>query len=51
VRAQRSIRRADVVLMLFDSQETISQVDKKLVQDILDGKDIPREQATGITQK
>ncbi|MCC7423657.1 MAG: ribosome biogenesis GTPase Der [Planctomycetaceae bacterium] len=37
VRAQRSIRRADVVLMMFDSQETISQVDKKLVQDIQDG--------------
>jgi GTP-binding protein len=34
VRAQRSIRRADVVLMLFDSQETISRVDKQLVEEI-----------------
>lgn len=34
VRAQRSIRRADVVLMFFDSQETISRVDKQLVDEI-----------------
>ncbi len=30
-RAQRSIRRADVVLMFFDSAEPISKVDKQLV--------------------
>jgi len=35
-RARRSIRRADVVLMFFDSQETISRVDKQLLQDIGD---------------
>lgn len=29
-RAQRSIRRADVVLLFFDAKETISQVDKQL---------------------
>jgi len=34
VRAQRSIRRADVVLMFFDSQETISKVDRQLVDEI-----------------
>jgi GTP-binding protein len=34
VRAQKSIRRADVVLMFFNSQETISSVDKKLVSEI-----------------
>jgi len=34
VRAKRSIRRADVVLMFFDSQETISRVDKQLVEQI-----------------
>jgi GTP-binding protein len=34
VRAQKSIRRADVVLMFFDSQETISRVDKQLVGEI-----------------
>ncbi len=34
VRAQKSIRRADVVLMLFDSQQTISRVDKQLVSEI-----------------
>jgi GTP-binding protein len=34
VRAQRSIRRADVVFLFFDSQETISKVDKQLVEDI-----------------
>ncbi len=32
VRAQKSIRRADVVLMFFDATETISQVDKQLVE-------------------
>ncbi|MEL6107600.1 MAG: ribosome biogenesis GTPase Der [Planctomycetota bacterium] len=30
-RAQRSIRRADVVLMFFDSEETVSKVDKQLM--------------------
>lgn len=30
-RAQRSIRRADVVLMFFDAKETISTVDRQLV--------------------
>ncbi|MCO8125150.1 ribosome biogenesis GTPase Der [Stieleria sp. TO1_6] len=30
-RAQRSIRRADVVLMFFDASETISKVDKQLI--------------------
>ena len=30
-RAQRSIRRADVVLMFFDSAETVSKVDKQLM--------------------
>jgi len=30
-RAQRSIRRADVVLMFFDASETISKVDKQLM--------------------
>ncbi|MGH7200036.1 MAG: ribosome biogenesis GTPase Der, partial [Planctomycetaceae bacterium] len=34
VRAQKSIRRADVVLMFFDARETISQVDKQLVEEI-----------------
>ena len=34
VRAKRSIRRADVVLMFFDAQETISKVDKQLVEEI-----------------
>ena len=34
VRAKKSIRRADVVLMFFDSQETISRVDKQLVSEI-----------------
>jgi GTP-binding protein len=37
VRAQRSIRRADVVLMFFDSQDTISKVDKQLVEEIQKG--------------
>jgi GTP-binding protein len=36
VRARRSIRRADVVLMFFDSQETISKVDRQLVDEIYD---------------
>lgn len=35
VRAQRSIRRADVVLMFFNATDTISRVDKKLVEEIL----------------
>lgn len=34
VRAKKSIRRADVVLMFFDSQETISKVDKQLIEEI-----------------
>ncbi len=34
VRAQRSIRRADVVLMFFDATKTISKVDKQLVEEI-----------------
>lgn len=34
VRAQKSIRRADVVLMFFDARETISQVDEQLVEQI-----------------
>lgn len=34
VRAQRSIRRASVVLMFFDATQPISRVDKKLVHDI-----------------
>lgn len=34
VRAQKSIRRADVVMMFFDSQETISKVDKQLIEEI-----------------
>lgn len=36
VRAQRSVRRADVVLMFFDATEMISMVDKKLVGEIID---------------
>jgi GTP-binding protein len=35
-RAQRSIRRADVVLMLFDAAQPVSQVDKQLCQYIID---------------
>lgn len=35
-RAQRSIRRADVVLMFFDANETISKVDKQLVGYIME---------------
>ena len=34
VRAQKSIRRADVVLMFFDAMRTISRVDKQLVDEI-----------------
>jgi GTP-binding protein len=34
VRAKRSIRRADVVFMFFDAQDTISKVDKQLVEEI-----------------
>jgi GTP-binding protein len=34
VRAQKSIRRADLVLMFFDATDTISRVDLKLVDDI-----------------
>ena len=34
VRAQRSIRRADLVLMFFDATKTISRVDKQLVEEI-----------------
>jgi GTP-binding protein len=34
VRAQKSIRRADVILMMFDATQTISQVDKHLVEEI-----------------
>ncbi len=35
-RAQRSIRRADVVLMFFDCSERISKVDKQLIKYIAD---------------
>ena len=35
-RAQRSIRRADVVLMFFDANETVSKVDKQLVGYIME---------------
>lgn len=35
-RAQRSVRRADVVLMFFDATEKTSKVDKQLVQYIID---------------
>jgi len=35
-RAQRSIRRADVVLMFFDATETASKVDKQLVGYVID---------------
>ncbi len=33
-RAKRSVRRANVVLMFFDATETISRVDKQLVEEI-----------------
>jgi GTP-binding protein len=36
IRAQKSIRRADVVLMFFDATERISRVDKQLVDEILE---------------
>jgi GTP-binding protein len=32
VRAQKSVRRADIVLMFFDASQTISKVDKQLVE-------------------
>ena len=32
LRAQRSVRRADVVLMLFDAEQRVSKVDKQLCQ-------------------
>ncbi len=35
-RAQRSVRRADVVLMFFDAAEKTSKVDKQLVQHIIE---------------
>jgi len=35
-RSQRSIRRADVVLMFFDATETVSKVDKQLVGYVID---------------
>lgn len=35
-RAQRSIRRADVVLMFFDATETVSKVDKQLMGYVMD---------------
>jgi len=35
-RAQRSIRRADVVLMFFDGSDTISRVDKQLMSYVID---------------
>ena len=34
VRAQKSIRRCDTVMMFFDATKTISKVDKKLVEEI-----------------
>ena len=34
VRAQKSIRRADVVLMFFDATKTISRVDKQLLEEV-----------------
>lgn len=34
VRARRSIHRADVVMLFFDARETISKVDKQLVDEI-----------------
>lgn len=37
VRAQKSIRRADVVMMFFDASKQISRVDKQLVDNILEG--------------
>jgi GTP-binding protein len=37
-RAERSIRRADVVLMLFDATEPVGKVDKQLVETILEAQ-------------
>lgn len=37
VRAQKSIRRASVVMMFFDASQRISRVDKQLVEQIVDG--------------
>ena len=34
LRAKRSIRRADVVFMFFDARETVSMIDKQLVDEI-----------------
>jgi GTPase len=36
-RAQRSIRRADVVLLFFDASEPIGKVDKQLAEEIAEG--------------
>ncbi|CAK9005971.1 GTPase Der (GTP-binding protein EngA) [Durusdinium trenchii] len=36
IRAQKSIRRADVVLQFFDSTKTISRVDKQLADEIVE---------------
>ncbi|MFM7034526.1 MAG: ribosome biogenesis GTPase Der [Planctomycetia bacterium] len=36
-RAQRSIRRADVVLLFFDAAEPIGKVDKQLAEEIVEG--------------
>ena len=36
-RAQRSIRRADVVLLFFDASEPIGKVDKQLAAEIVEG--------------
>src|SRR6185437_6717860 len=36
VRAKRSIRRADVVFMFFDATQTVSKVDKQLIEEIHD---------------
>lgn len=37
VRAQKSIRRANVVMMFFDASQKISRVDKQLVDQIVEG--------------
>jgi GTP-binding protein len=36
-RAQRSIRRADVVLLFFDASEPIGKVDKQLAEEVVEG--------------
>src|SRR4029077_6125465 len=36
VRAERSIRRADVVLLFFDPRDTVSRTDKQLAEELLD---------------